>query len=202
MRVARDTAENAAPELAGAGEAASEARAREVWIEPEHLERTFGEVVRRLRQERGWTQAKLAGLLGLYGIKMHQTTFAKLEAGDRPIRLNEAAVLAVIFETDLMWMLDSRSMAEVSDEVAEKRAFLAAAEAACRIDRAELMRLAQELGEAQARVSALVEQRAQIEEDSVKHTEWLARARADYDTAIRRMRGLPDEPKHIVGQPR
>jgi len=63
----------------------------------ESTEVDVGAAVRRLRTERGWSQAQLGAKLKPYGFDLTQTTVAKLELGQRPIRLNEAAALADIF---------------------------------------------------------------------------------------------------------
>jgi transcriptional regulator with XRE-family HTH domain len=52
---------------------------------------------RELRKERGWSQDDLARRMEELGWPMHQTTVAKLEAGKRPIRLNEVAHLAMLY---------------------------------------------------------------------------------------------------------
>jgi transcriptional regulator with XRE-family HTH domain len=57
--------------------------------------------VRELRETRGWSQTELAERLKPYGFDMHQTTVAKLERGGRPIRVNEAAALADVFQVGL-----------------------------------------------------------------------------------------------------
>lgn len=63
----------------------------------ERHEAIYGQKVRQLRTERGWTQAQLAERLNELGWPIHQTTVAKLEAGARPIRIAEADALAVAF---------------------------------------------------------------------------------------------------------
>lgn len=62
------------------------------------LERRVAENVRRLRKERGWTQSELGQRLGTFGFPMQQTTVTKLEAGERPIRLDEVLALARLFD--------------------------------------------------------------------------------------------------------
>ncbi len=59
----------------------------------------LAEQVRIKRNERGWSQQELAAHLTVeYGFRWHQTTVAKIENGSRPIGLNEAVVLAIVFE--------------------------------------------------------------------------------------------------------
>lgn len=68
--------------------------------------------LRGLRTHRRWSQADLAEhMSSRYGLRWHQTTVAKIEAGQRPIGLNEAAALARIFDitgTELLMPLTSR----------------------------------------------------------------------------------------------
>ncbi len=72
------------------------------WWQKRGPEVVLAKRVRQLRQARGWSQEQLAGRLNLdFGYSMHQTTVAKIEAAARPIRLNEAAAIALIFEVEL-----------------------------------------------------------------------------------------------------
>ncbi|MBS2939576.1 helix-turn-helix transcriptional regulator [Nocardioides sp. J2M5] len=68
-------------------------------------EQIAGREVARLRGDVGMTQADLARRLSARGVEMHQTTVAKLEAGRRPIRLNELVVLAQILGVSLESLL-------------------------------------------------------------------------------------------------
>lgn len=54
----------------------------------------FGELVKRHRRERGWTQAELAAQMEARGLPMHQTTVAKIERGARPTSLEDLVVLS------------------------------------------------------------------------------------------------------------
>ncbi|WP_430497870.1 helix-turn-helix domain-containing protein [Micromonospora trifolii] len=65
-------------------------------------EQRFGAQVRRAREERGWSQEALARKLrDTAGIELHQTAIARLERGERAIRLNEVTALARILDLDL-----------------------------------------------------------------------------------------------------
>jgi transcriptional regulator with XRE-family HTH domain len=58
----------------------------------------FRKRIANLRNERDWSQAEVAKKLTAMGIdNMHNTTVAKIEAGDREIKLDEAAALANLF---------------------------------------------------------------------------------------------------------
>lgn len=62
-------------------------------------EAVLAQQIKVLRSERGWSQQDLAQhMSNEYGLKWHQTTVAKIEAGSRPIGLNEAAALASAFQ--------------------------------------------------------------------------------------------------------
>jgi transcriptional regulator with XRE-family HTH domain len=59
----------------------------------------FGERLKAERERRRWTQPKMADLLSEKGIApMHATTIAKIEAGSRSVRINEAVGIADLFE--------------------------------------------------------------------------------------------------------
>ena len=64
---------------------------------PVDLEATVAKNVRWLREGRGISQQQLGSDLYLHGFGMHQTTVAKLEAGEKPLRLNEVAAIGAYF---------------------------------------------------------------------------------------------------------
>ena len=62
----------------------------------------FGERLRTERERRKWSQAQMATMLADRGVQpMHPTTIAKIEAGDRSVRINEAVEIADLFEMSL-----------------------------------------------------------------------------------------------------
>lgn len=63
----------------------------------ESWEKRFGEVVRRWRQDRNWSQEEVAEKLRHEGFEMHQTTVAKIERGARPLRVAEASAIGAVF---------------------------------------------------------------------------------------------------------
>lgn len=66
------------------------------------VDKRFGERVKAERDHRGWSQAEMAKMLSDRGIHpMHPTTVAKIEAGDRSVRINEAVGIADLFEVSL-----------------------------------------------------------------------------------------------------
>ncbi len=64
----------------------------------EEPERAFGRRARQMRRTRDWSQEDVARMMRDRGFdSWRQTTVAKSEAGDRPIRLNEGVALAHLF---------------------------------------------------------------------------------------------------------
>lgn len=71
-------------------------------------ERMVTQLRKRLREERerrGWSQAHIAKLLSDNGIPMYATTVAKVEAGERAVRIEELAGIADLFEVSLDGLL-------------------------------------------------------------------------------------------------
>lgn len=62
----------------------------------------FGEAVKRHRERLGWTQVQMAKMLADRGLQpMRDTTLAKIEAGSRSVRINEAIAIADLLELSL-----------------------------------------------------------------------------------------------------
>lgn len=53
------------------------------------------------RERRDWSQADMANLLSEKGIAVHPTTIAKIEAGDRAVRVDELNAIADLFGTSV-----------------------------------------------------------------------------------------------------
>lgn len=69
----------------------------------------FGQQLKRMRDEKGWTQPQMAKLLSDRGIApMHATTIAKIEAGARSVRINEAVCIADLLDVSLDTLLGRR----------------------------------------------------------------------------------------------
>jgi transcriptional regulator with XRE-family HTH domain len=94
----------------------SPAKLREAY--GEDPERIFGQRLRVLREEAGMTQAQLAERMTGQGFPMHQTTIGKIEANQRPVRVNEASMLAGILGLQLSDLLADP---DLTAEVAELR---------------------------------------------------------------------------------
>jgi transcriptional regulator with XRE-family HTH domain len=64
-------------------------------------ERILAARVREIREKLGMTQAAVARDMTALGLSMRQSTIAKIEAGQRPVYLNEAVRLAAVLRTEL-----------------------------------------------------------------------------------------------------
>jgi transcriptional regulator with XRE-family HTH domain len=81
---------------------------------PVDLEATVAKNLRWLRESRGLSQEQLGSDLALHGFGMHYTTVAQVEFGARPLRLNEVAALAALFQVPIESLWQER--AETPDE--------------------------------------------------------------------------------------
>lgn len=69
-------------------------------------EEAFIRSMKRLREDRGWTQADLARKMTEYGWSgMYQTTISRIEKGERPVRIGEARGLATVFGVTVGMMI-------------------------------------------------------------------------------------------------
>ena len=69
-------------------------------------EQFVGRMVRLLREGRDWSQQELALRMQPYGYQWSQATVTRLESASRPIRVNELADLAALFEIPVSTFLD------------------------------------------------------------------------------------------------
>lgn len=68
-------------------------------------EESAGRELRRLRTACGWSQEQVALRMDAYGYEWHQTTVAKIEGAQRPLRLNELADMCDLFGVTLAGLL-------------------------------------------------------------------------------------------------
>jgi transcriptional regulator with XRE-family HTH domain len=78
-------------------------------------DKRFGKRVKAKRDARGWSQAEMATMLTDMGAHMHATTVAKIEAGDRSVRINEASAIADLFEVSVDSLLNRKPGAQRSE---------------------------------------------------------------------------------------
>jgi transcriptional regulator with XRE-family HTH domain len=67
----------------------------------EPIEDRFRKRLLSERKRRDWSQAHLAKLLSDKGLPVHATTIAKIEAGDRAVRIEEAVAIADLWDVSL-----------------------------------------------------------------------------------------------------
>src|SRR6185312_5282971 len=80
-------------------------------------DKRFGKRVKAKRDARGWSQADMAKMLSDRGIHpMHPTTVAKIEAGDRSVRITEAVGIADLFEVSVDSLLGRKPGAQRSEQ--------------------------------------------------------------------------------------
>lgn len=73
------------------------------------LEAIFARRFRQTREAMGMSQADMAREMSHIGYRMHQTAIAKIERGDRPLRLSEAGALASIVKCRLSDIVDTEA---------------------------------------------------------------------------------------------
>jgi transcriptional regulator with XRE-family HTH domain len=79
----------------------------------ERTEDRFRKRLRTERERREWSQSDLAQLLcDATGAKWHPTTIAKIEAGDRSVRIDEAVAIAEVLEVPLNSLLGLKTAVE------------------------------------------------------------------------------------------
>lgn len=85
-------------------------------------ERNFREQMVRIRESRGMNQTDLARRLAVFGLPFHQQTIQRIESGKRPVRLNEAHLIARELDVSLDSMMvtaapNAREMIGAVDEM-------------------------------------------------------------------------------------
>jgi len=78
----------------------------------EAWESRFGERVKALRTDQGWTQEEFGNRLGELGYPMSQPIIANLEAGKRPTRVAEVAAIATVFNIPITALFGPPSPSE------------------------------------------------------------------------------------------
>jgi transcriptional regulator with XRE-family HTH domain len=88
-------------------------------------ERNFRERMLRMRESKEMTQTDLArALRSNYALPFHQQTIQRIESGERPVRLNEANLIASTLNVDLFTMMadiDSPEAVRLNLELASDR---------------------------------------------------------------------------------
>jgi transcriptional regulator with XRE-family HTH domain len=95
-------------------------------------EEQAGKALRKLRLARNWSQQEVATRMTAYGYDFHQTTIAKIEAAQRPLRLRELADFAALYGVEVQELVHAptRALPEVDQEIEDIAAQLGQAQAA------------------------------------------------------------------------
>lgn len=75
----------------------------------------FSQRLRSERESRGWSQAEMAEMLTDRGAAMHWTTVAKIERGERAVRIDEAAAAADLLGVSVDWLLGRKTAAPANE---------------------------------------------------------------------------------------
>ncbi|WP_406255456.1 helix-turn-helix domain-containing protein [Streptomyces chartreusis] len=150
-------------------------------------EEIFGRRVKALRVARGWSQQELSTRMNDQGNSWRQTTVAKTEAADRPIRINEAVDLSVIFGVPVVELLsvpmDDVEAARRVMRLAELTALASAAtQRVNECERAHL-RTADDLAQARLEAERITAELNQLQR---QHEEDLARGEQEHQEASER----------------
>jgi transcriptional regulator with XRE-family HTH domain len=80
-----------------------------------------GRALRRLRLSRDWSQDEAARRMQAYGYDFHQTTIAKIEAAQRPLRVRELADFAALYGVEIHDLIypPSGSLEDSAREITE-----------------------------------------------------------------------------------
>lgn len=155
-------------------------------------EQALAAVVRALRRHHGWSQAQLAARMTAHGFPMHQSTVANIEAGERAVRLNEAAALCAVLDVSLYDLVSGVPPLQGELATLKKRVD----EAAEAYDRAKWHNrdLIHQLGEAQGRAHELRELLRAHQTTLPELSQKLTQARAEFDEALLRSASADSPP--------
>ncbi|HEV2371857.1 MAG TPA: helix-turn-helix domain-containing protein [Streptosporangiaceae bacterium] len=128
-------------------------------------ETLFAERLRALREAANMTQGQLAERMTQLGFSMHQTTIAKVEKSQRPVRLNEAVAFAAVLNVQVTDLLtDTESTPESAALWTELNALIAV-----RVENTRRLEMVEEqfreLGAHRAQLSTQLESIEQHEAD-------------------------------------
>jgi transcriptional regulator with XRE-family HTH domain len=153
-------------------------------------EAQVGRALRQLRLARSWSQEEVAVRMTAYGYDLHQTTIAKIEGAQRPLRVRELADFAALYGVEIQDLVHppTRSLPEIEQEIAEVTARLDRARknrSAAAQDLAasrEAIQIAQAANEAAAAETTVLEGRlASLSADRQKVMGWESAIPQDLD---------------------
>lgn len=153
----------------------TEGEPRSAWDAVGSPEHVVGRRVKALRIARGWSQQELATRMVNQGHGWRQTTVAKTEAADRPIRVNEIQGLAHVFGVQ---MTDLLTVPIADVDVANAAALLADMRAVATAARQRLDEFEREHAKVTVELEAARADVARIERE-------LQDRRAEYEEAVK-----------------
>lgn len=74
------------------------------------VQRAFAQRMQQLREADAMTQTDLANAARAQGLPFYQQTIQRIETGQRPVRLDEAYIIAAVFQIDLHDMVNGASV--------------------------------------------------------------------------------------------
>ncbi len=118
--------------LVGVGWSVAAQRAEsEHWtpsLEQDSYDELFGLEVRAQRENKAWSMTEFAAKLSDAGLaNFHPTTVARMERGERPVRLNEAVVIASVLGSSLARMVRPITSRHATSDSSPTRAVCAPA---------------------------------------------------------------------------
>lgn len=153
----------------------------------------FGERIKKLREDRGWTQADLAREAGL-----SPAMLSRLLSSDRPPRMEHLAVLASAFSTTVVELISGTTAKSAMrewvtrEEYEEADKARADAEGALRVAHADLKAREAEIAQAKAAVRDLINERATLQQHLVTIEAEAGRARVLSEENLQLKRQLQD----------
>jgi transcriptional regulator with XRE-family HTH domain len=125
-----------------------------------------GRALRRLRLSRGWSQERVAIHMRDFGYDFHQTTIAKIEGAQRPLRVRELADFAALYTVEVQELIYplSGSLAEIDRDIAEVQVRLEVTRRDAKAAAEQLTQARAALDHAQAAYATCSRQDAMLEE--------------------------------------
>jgi transcriptional regulator with XRE-family HTH domain len=143
---------------------------------PEEL---AGRLLRLLRLGRGWSQREVADRMNGSGYNWRQSTIGKLEAGQRPLRVNELADLARLFGIPVTELLEPHLLIEEGDDLSTLEADIGRLEKQLEKLEIEWARALEVSAAAQQRLAAIQNEQARTKYSLEIMRRWLPGARQE-----------------------
>ncbi|MBT2429388.1 helix-turn-helix domain-containing protein [Streptomyces sp. ISL-112] len=157
----------------------------------------FAEWLRSARSASGLSQGKVADAMNAEGFVFYQQTIAKVESGERPVRLDEATALARIFGADLSDTLGVTASASSKLEPSTEGDSTTLSISARVIEKLRDARRANSVS-ARALAEAMTEAGYPIQRSVIANTESGRRAEVSVDHLVAAARALGVDPSVLL----